>query len=248
MLRIRQLALAARTLEPVRAALEDALALTTAYRDPGVAVFGLENAVLPVGRDFLEIVTPTRTDTAAGRWLERRGGDGGYMVILQTDDLGPLRRRLDSQGVRVVWEIDRPEAQAVHLHPRDVGGAILSFDRMAEAEEWAWAGPAWRDAVRTERVSGIAVARLTSPEPSALAARWSSLLDRPARSAAGGLRIELDGNALEFAPGERDGLTGVDLRSPAPERALEDARAAGAEPDGDGVCVGGVRFRFLPEP
>lgn len=247
MLRIRQLALAARTLEPVRTALEDALAVTTAYRDPGVAVFGLENAVFPVGEDFLEIVAPTQADTAAGRWLERQGGDGGYMVILQTDDLAPLRRRLEAHRVRVVWEIERPEAQALHLHPRDVGGAILSFDRMAEPADWAWAGPAWRDAVRTERVCGIAVARLTSPEPSALAARWASLLDRPARNAAGGLRIELDGNALEFAPGDRDALTGVDLRSPAPERALEDARAAGAEPEGDGVRVGGVRFRFVPE-
>jgi hypothetical protein len=247
MLRIRQLALAARTLEPVRTALEDALALRTAYRDPGVAVFGLENAVLPVGRDFLEIVAPTRADTAAGRWLDRQGGDGGYMVILQTDDLAPLRRRLEAHRVRVVWEIDRPEAQAVHLHPRDVGGAILSFDRMAEAEEWAWAGPAWRDAVRTERVSGIAVARLTSPEPSALAARWGSLLDRPVRNAAGALRIELEGNALEFAPGDREALAGIDLRAAAPEQALADARAAGAEPDGDGVRAGGVRFRFVAE-
>jgi hypothetical protein len=245
MLRIRQLALAARTLEPVRTALEDALGLVTAYRDPGVAVFGLENAVLPVGEDFLEVVAPTRADTAAGRWLARQGGDGGYMVILQTDDLAPLRRRLEAHRVRIVWEIDRPEAEAVHLHPRDVGGAILSCDRMPAPGDWAWAGPAWRDAVRTERVAGIAVARLTSPEPSALAGRWASLLDRPVRSVAEVLRIELDGNALEFAPGDREGLSGIDLRAATPERALEEARAAGAEPDGEGVCVGGVRFRFV---
>ena len=33
--------------------------------------------------NFLEIVAPVKNNTAAGRYLDRRKGDGGYMVICQ---------------------------------------------------------------------------------------------------------------------------------------------------------------------
>src|SRR5262245_59780328 len=98
---IRQVALVASALEPVVADLCAVFGLEVAFRYPGVAVFGLHNAVMPVGMQFLEVVSPTREDTTAGRFLARRGGDGGYMVILQTDDLAADRRRLATLGVRI---------------------------------------------------------------------------------------------------------------------------------------------------
>ena len=45
MVRLRQVALVARALEPVAAALQTELGLEEPYRDPGVAEFGLENVV-----------------------------------------------------------------------------------------------------------------------------------------------------------------------------------------------------------
>ena len=38
-----------------------------AFRDPGVAAFGLQNAVMPIGRTFLEVVSPVQEGTTAGR-------------------------------------------------------------------------------------------------------------------------------------------------------------------------------------
>ena len=49
MKRIRQLVLASTDLEGVAARLSDALGIEIAYRDPGVARFGLENVLMPVG-------------------------------------------------------------------------------------------------------------------------------------------------------------------------------------------------------
>jgi len=46
-------ALVARDLEPVVADLCAVFNVEVAFRDPGVAAFGLENAVLPIGRTFL---------------------------------------------------------------------------------------------------------------------------------------------------------------------------------------------------
>ena len=79
--RLRQAVLVARELEPVAGGLRSALGLHEPFRDPGVGEFGLTNAVFALGDCFLEVVSPARAGTAAGRYLDRHGGDGGYMVI-----------------------------------------------------------------------------------------------------------------------------------------------------------------------
>src|SRR2546429_1412054 len=107
--RLRQVALVAERLEPVERALRRELGLGEPFRDPGVAEFGLENAVMALGDTFLEVVSPVRPDTTAGRYLDRRGGDGGYMAIFQVEDLAGARSRLDDLGVRVVWQVDLPD-------------------------------------------------------------------------------------------------------------------------------------------
>ena len=86
-MRIRQIALVTTELAPVRDALFELLGLDDAFIDDEVSQFGLENAVMTIGTTFLELVSPVQTGTTAGRLLERRGGDGGYMVIVQVDDL-----------------------------------------------------------------------------------------------------------------------------------------------------------------
>src|SRR4051812_7215902 len=91
--RIRQAVLAARELDPVVERLRGALRLGEPYADPGVGYFGLRNAVFAIGDTFLEIVSPQREGTSAGRHLDRRGGDGGYMVMFQVEDLRAARNR-----------------------------------------------------------------------------------------------------------------------------------------------------------
>ena len=80
MLRLRQICLIARELDPAIAELEAVLGITTCHRDPAVKKFGLVNALLPIGNNFLEVVAPFRENTAAGRYLERRDGEGGYVL------------------------------------------------------------------------------------------------------------------------------------------------------------------------
>ncbi|TFG92391.1 MAG: hypothetical protein E4H11_09500, partial [Myxococcales bacterium] len=96
LVRLRQVAFVARELEPVVEALCDVLDVEVAYRDPGVGVFGLHNALMPLGDSFLEVVSPERLGTTAGRLLERRGGDGGYMVIVQSQARKADRARVES--------------------------------------------------------------------------------------------------------------------------------------------------------
>ena len=86
-MRLRQVVLAAIDLAATEAAIVEQLGLSLCYRDPGVATFGLRNALFPVGHQLLEVVSPTQDGTTAGRLLDKRGGDTGYMVILEVDDL-----------------------------------------------------------------------------------------------------------------------------------------------------------------
>lgn len=248
-MRLRQVALAAHDLDPVLESLHAVLGLEVGFRDPAVKTFGLRNAVLPVGDGFLELLSPIAPDAPVARFLARRGGDGGYMVIVQTPALAADRRRLEGLGVRVVWELALPDVATIHLHPRDVGGALLSLDEARPPEGWPWAGPEWRAHVRTDVVQALVGAELSSPDPARLAARWAELLARPARPAAdGALEIGLDTSRLRFVPAAgEEALRAIELHARdagARERALQAARARGLPVEGDAFAVAGSWVRL----
>jgi len=235
--RLRQVVLVARELEPVVEDLRGTLGLEVCYRDPGVGVFGLRNALLPVGDMFIEVVSPLRDGTAAGRYLERRRGDGGYMVLVQVDDLDRERARLGQLGVRIVWQGSGPGISGMHLHPQDVGAAILSFDVAEPAASWGWAGPDWQRHARSTVVRDIEAVELQSERPAALAARWSAVLARPSRPGPeDSFVIPLDGGTVRVVgadDGRGDGLGGIDLV------ATDRLRA------GERMLLGGVRVRLV---
>ncbi len=230
MLRLRQIALVASDLEKRTDQICQSLGIRVGYRDPGVGEFGLHNTVMPVGDTFLEIVSPQREGTTAGRYLERRGGDGGYMVILQLDDLDRARERIAELGVRVVWQADHEAIRGTHLHPRDLGGAILSLDEATPPESWQWAGPEWRAAVSTDRVSAIVGAELQGENPSAMARRWGEVLDRVPTPSGDGWTLTLDAAELRFVPlrdQRGEGLRAIDLATHDRVRVETDAGALG---------------------
>jgi hypothetical protein len=177
--RVRQVVLAARELEPVLAQLRAGLGrlLGEPFEDPGVGAFGLRNAVFALGDTFLEVVSPIAPGTSAGRLLERRGGDCGYMVMVQVSELSAARARAAAAGVREVFEVELPDMAEVHLHPADMRGAIVSMSAPAPPESWRWGGPGWeeRGARAGATVSGVTVAVADVP---AVSARWETVLGR----------------------------------------------------------------------
>jgi hypothetical protein len=233
-MRLRQVALVAADLADAERQLTGTLGVERCFRDPGVAVFGLENALFPVGTGFLEVVSPTTGGTTAGRFLERRGGDGGYMVILQTEeDLDAVRARLAGLDIRIVFEAPAPGITGLHLHPRDVGGAILSIDRTDDWDAWPWAGPVWRDHVVTDTVTAMAAVEIAAGDPTAMCARWAAALGRVPEEPT---TIRLDEGVLRFVPADADRGEGVD--------ALDLVGAAG-QPARTEVVVG-CTVRILP--
>ncbi len=119
------------------------------------------------------------------------------MLIMQVDDLAVVRTRVEALGIRIVHDamperVHGVNASALHLHPGDTGGAIMSFDQMDPAEGWAWAGRSWKRHVHTDVVEAIVGAELTSSDPDRLADRFGQLVDRPVSP---DRVIELDGES-----------------------------------------------------
>ncbi len=175
--RLRQVALVARDLDAACASIERELGLRDPFRDPGVAEFGLTNAVYEAGDTFLEVVSPAREGTTAGRYLERRGGDAGYMVLFQVDDTPATRARAGELGVRIVWNLDLDDISGTHLHPQDLKGAIVSFDSPRRPASWRWGGPRWvdgppADARATPAIAGVEVGAV---DPDDVERRWTAL-------------------------------------------------------------------------
>lgn len=248
-MRLRQIALVAHELEPVVGDLCAVLGLDVCYRDPGVAEFGLHNALMPIGTSFLEVVSPTREGTTAGRLLERRGGDGGYMVIVQTDDLDADKKRVAELGIRVVWQVNLSDAATIHLHPRDVGAAIVSLDAMRPPESWRWAGPQWKQHVRGDVTRALLGAELQATDPAALASRWGQVFGRNSVSRSdGSAELELDFGKLRFVPardGRGDGVSGIDVSVVDKAAVLARAKQRGVPASADAVEICGTRIRLV---
>lgn len=232
--RLRQVALVAHDCGLVAGQLRDAFGWDEPYHDPGVGRFGLTNAVFAAGDTFVEVVAPVQAGTTAGRYLERRGGDGGYMAIFQLPDLAAARARLPGLGVRVVWTADLPDIAGTHLHPKDVPGAIVSLDWAEPAGSWRWAGPAWTGRVPDHAGGGVTGVTIEVADPAAAAARWAAVLGIPAGGGGGrAVTVELAGwgQRLRFQParpGHGEGITAVSVTG------LPSGQAA--------PVIGGVRF------
>lgn len=215
-LRLRQAVLAAVDLDSVAERMRAELGLGEPFRDPNVAHFGLRNAVFAIGDTFLEVVSPVTDGTAAGRWIERRGGDCGYMLMFQVDDVEGARRRAGALGVRQVFGVDLDDIAETHLHPADMRGAIVSVSRPAPPESWRWGGPGWKERSAQGSLDG---ARVAVADLDAAAERWRGVLgDDP--SAAG---VELGSDP------EGPGLVTIAIAG------------QGAK---DPVEIGGVAFEF----
>lgn len=247
-MKLRQVALAASELEPVRSQLFQLLGLPGDFADPGVGEFGLVNSVMAIGDTYLEIVAPKQPNTAAGRLLERRGETCGYMVLMQVDSYPNFVDHLSSLNLRKIWEVDRAEVSACHVHPKDIGGAIVSFDEMRPPESWLWAGEEWdvrqaRDAIR------IVGCELQSVDAAALALRWGETMRVVPEPRGNGLRLAFaDGTFIDFVRGETyEGICAFTFEVADSGALLERAAEMGltVSADRDCVALGGLKLRFV---
>lgn len=244
----------AESLDPVIADITTILSLGEGYMDKGVNRWGLENRVIPLGYDFLEVVAPFREGTSAGRYLQRRHGPGGYMVILQTDDGLKHRKRITDMGVRTVFTADREDIQITQYHPGDCGGVLLEIDSVSpdcDFEEdlcpWPPGGPDWEKHINRNVVEGFSAIELQSANPLEMAQLWSDLLDMPVFNLGGIPQVKLLNSSIKFVESvdkRGNGLSLLELRVTDVDKILQAAETSGLSDGGDDIEICGTRIRL----
>ena len=251
-IQLRQICLVARELRPVLDDLHAILGIKSCFVDPGVGAFGLENTLLCVGRNFLEVVAPIEENTAGGRYLDRRNGDGGYMVITQLDSFEnqqAVRQRALDNGVRIAHETSRENWNICQIHPRDMRAAFLEVEWVPPNDfngNWMPAGGTqWEDKVDQSVTIDYAGVELQGTDPVEIADIWSKVIGAALELRDGAPTLDLNNVSIRFVEakdGRGDGLGGLDLKVANRDRILASAKERGCYVSDEQVDICGTRF------
>jgi hypothetical protein len=249
-MRLRQICLVAPAIEPVVGDIAAIMGLEVCYRDGNVAKYGLENALLPVDTILLEVVAPFQPGTAAGRFIEKTGGRGGYMAIFCCDDPDARGAQAGRLGVRTANVIDHAPYHGVQLHPRDCRAAFIEFNHTAGSDNvlgpYPPAGPEWTKSIRKDVTQALTGVEMESPEPEVLAAHWGKIIGLPVSTGnSGEPELKLPNASFRFVDGASDIMSGLTFQVADVAKVRDAAKARGCAVSGDSFALGGVTFRLV---
>src|SRR4030081_1510372 len=248
-MRLRQICLVAPHLEPVIGDIAGIMGLHVCYRDSNVAKYGLENALLPVDTILLEVVAPFQQGTAAGRFLDKTRGRGGYMAIFCCDDPDQRGRHAKEIGVRVANVIDHAPYHGVQLHPRDCRAAFIEFNHTEGSDDvlgaYPPAGPDWQNSIRKDVTQALTGVEMQSPDPAGLAGHWGKIIGiAVSKDASGNPELQLPNCSFRFVKGPSDIMSGLTFRVADIASLRDPAKAKGCAISGDTFLLGGVTFKL----
>jgi hypothetical protein len=249
-LRLRQICLVAPQLEPVISDIAGIMGLEVCYRDGNVEKYGLVNALLPVDTILLEVVAPFRDRTAAGRFLDRTAGRGGYMAIFACEDPDARGKLANEMGVRTANVITHAPYHGVQLHPRDCRAAFIEFNHTDGSDdilgEYPPAGPEWQKFIRKGVTQALTGVEMQSPDPQDLAAHWGRIIGIPvSKQDDGTLELKLPNCSIRFVKGGTEIMSGLDFRVGNVAAVREAARARGVDVSENAFALAGVTFRLV---
>jgi hypothetical protein len=249
-MRLRQICLVAPHLEPVISDIAGIMGLDVCYRDGNVAKYGLENALLPVDTILLEVVAPFQPGTAAGRFLEKTGGHGGYMAIFCCDDPDARAAHAKKIGVRVANVIDHAPYHGVQLHPRDCRAAFIEFNHTNGSNDvlglYPPAGPDWQKSIRKDVTQALTGVEMQSPDPQGLAEHWGRIIGIPVtKNESGEPGLKLPNCSFRFVKGASEIMSALTFRVGDVDAVRHAAKAKGAPVSEDSFLLGGVTFHLV---
>ena len=248
-LRLRQICLVAPHLEPVIADIAAIMGLGVCYRDGNVGKYGLENALLPVDTILLEVVAPVREGTAAGRFLDKTGGRGGYMAIFCCDDPDARGKHANEIGVRTANVIAHAPYHGVQLHPRDCRAAFIEFNHTNGSDDvlgpYPPAGPDWQKFIAKEVTQALTGVEMQSPDPQGLAEHWGTIIGiGVSMSGNGAPELKLPNASFRFVRGDSEIMSGLDFRVGNVSAVCDAAKARGYQVSGSEISICGVTFKL----
>src|SRR6266481_3040482 len=249
-MRLRQICLVAPDLKPVISDIAAIMGLKECYRDGNVAKYGLENALLPVDTILLEVVAPFQPGTAAGRFIDKNGGRGGYMAIFCCEDPDARGAQANELGVRTANVITHAPYHGVQLHPRDCRAAFIEFNHTDGSDDvfglYPPAGPDWQRSIRKDVTQALTGVEMQSPDPQGLAEHWGKIIGVAAsKNARGEPELNLPNCGFRFVKGASDLMSGLTFKVADIAKVRDAAKAKGCRVSADGFELCGVTFSLV---
>ena len=132
--KIEHVALAVADLDAAVEHYENVWGLTVSHRER-VEDQGVEEAMLPLGESFLQLLGPTSPDTTVGKFVARRG-EGLHHIAYEVDDLEAALAELKSKGVPLIDEAPRRGGRGhmvAFVHPKGNHGLLVELIQRPDA-------------------------------------------------------------------------------------------------------------------
>ena len=141
--RVRHYVIAAKDMDAVCGQLYKLLDVEPVDKPPGnepTLAFGFRTRMIRVGTTLIEVVSPIREKHQLQDFFVERGGDGGFMVVMQTYDDDALLARAAAAGHKLAFEI--PNFMGQHLMQFDYKtfGTRFEFYKYTPEDNW-WGNP-----------------------------------------------------------------------------------------------------------
>jgi hypothetical protein len=196
------------------------------------------------------VVAPFQPGTAAGRFIDKTGGRGGYMAIFCCDDPDAYGKRANDMGVRTANVITHAPYHGVQLHPRDCRAAFIEFNHTDGSDDilgtYPPAGPDWQKSIAKDVTVALTGVEMESPEPEVLAAHWGKIIGvGVSTSARGEPELKLPNASFRFVNGPADLMSGLTFKVADVAKVLHAAKTRGCKVTGEGFDLCGVRFSLV---
>jgi methylmalonyl-CoA/ethylmalonyl-CoA epimerase len=95
---------------------------------------GVEEAMIPVGGSFVQLLQPLSPDTPVGRFLAKRG-EGLHHVAYAVPDIEKALAHLESEGARLIDQRPRKGGggrRIAFVHPADLAGTLIELVELSD--------------------------------------------------------------------------------------------------------------------
>ncbi|MDQ3958086.1 MAG: methylmalonyl-CoA epimerase [Actinomycetota bacterium] len=126
--KIEHVALAVADLDAAIAHYQNVWDLRVSHRER-VEDQGVEEAMLPLGESYLQLLAPTSPETTVGKFVSRRG-EGLHHIAYEVDDLEAALAELKAKGVRLIDQAPRRGGRGhmvAFVHPAANHGLLVEL-------------------------------------------------------------------------------------------------------------------------
>jgi methylmalonyl-CoA/ethylmalonyl-CoA epimerase len=132
LLNLDHIAIAVTNLDSVIDAYADKYNVAPFYREV-VESQGVEEAMIPVGGSFIQLLQPLGPETPVGRFVSKNG-EGLHHVAYTVASIDAALSHLKSEGARLVDTEARAGGRGTRIafvHPADLGGTLIELVELA---------------------------------------------------------------------------------------------------------------------